>query len=96
MSRARVASLVAGLSFAAAALFAAPAGAAAYPNGGTTPTTAVVAGETVTAPAAAAQTPGTSLPFTGGDVLGVTGIGLAAVAVGGAMIAKGRGRKREA
>ncbi len=96
MSRARVASLVAGLSFAAAALVAAPAGAAAYPNGGSTPTTAVVAGETATAPAAAVHDPGTSLPFTGGDALGMAGVGLAAVAVGSVLVGKGRSRKRSA
>ena len=96
MTRARLASVVAGLCFAGAtALAAAPAGAAAYPNGGTTPSTVTVAGETLTAPAAHTD-PGQSLPFTGGDVIGLAGIGLAAVAVGGAMTGKTRRRKRSA
>jgi hypothetical protein len=95
MSRARVASVVAGLCMAGAtALFATPAGASTYPNGGSSPTTVVVAGETATAPVAATD-PGQSLPFTGGDALGLAGIGLAAVAVGGAMAGKGRRRSRK-
>ena len=63
MTRARLASVVAGLCFAGATvLAAAPAGAAAYPNGGITPSTVTLAGETLTAPAAHTD-PGQSLPF---------------------------------
>ncbi|MBV8951668.1 MAG: hypothetical protein JOZ99_12390 [Actinobacteria bacterium] len=96
MSRAKIASVVAGLCFAGAtALVAAPAGAASYPNGGSTPTTVTVEGTTVPAPAAT-HDPGQSLPFTGGDVAGLAGIGMAAVAVGGAMASRGRRRHRQA
>jgi hypothetical protein len=95
MSRAKVASVVAGLCFAGAtALVAAPAGAASYPNGGSTPTTVTVEAKTVTAPVAVAHDPGQSLPFTGGDVLGLAGVGLAAVTIGGVMAGKGRRRSR--
>ncbi len=91
MSRTRVASVVAGLCLAGAtALLATPAGAANYPNGGSTPTTVTVEGKTLTAPAAAVHDPGQSLPFTGGDVAGLAGIGLGAVAVGAALVGKGR------
>jgi hypothetical protein len=56
--------------------------ATTYPNGGTTPTTVTVAGETVTAPTADPVTSGDSLPFTGGDVAGLAAIGGGAIAVG--------------
>jgi hypothetical protein len=95
MSKAKVASVVAGLCFAGAtALVAAPAGAATYPNGGSTPTTVPVAVEAKTATAPVAVDPGRSLPFTGGDVVGLAGIGLAAVTVGGVMAGKSRRRSR--
>ena len=95
MSNARIASVVAGLCLAgASALVATPAGAATYPNGGSTPTTVTVEANTATAPAAVVHDPGQSLPFTGGDVAGLAGIGLAAVAVGGVMTGKGRRRAR--
>ena len=54
---------------------------AVYPDGGTTPTTVVVEGKTAVAPAATAD-PSQTLPFTGGDVAGLAGIGVGAIAVG--------------
>jgi drug/metabolite transporter (DMT)-like permease len=95
MSRARVASVLAGLCFAGATALAAaaPAGAADYPNGGSVPTTVTVLGAPATAPAAKTD-PGQSLPFTGGDVISLAGIGLGAVAVGAVMAGKGRRRSR--
>ena len=95
MSRAKIASVVAGLCFAGAtALVAAPAGAASYPNGGSTPTTVTVEGTTVPAPAAT-HDPGQSLPFTGGDVAGLTVIGLALVGGGTVLVRRGRVRAAE-
>src|ERR1700680_553762 len=95
MSNARIASVVAGLCLAGASELVAPrAGAATYPNGVSTPTTVTVEANTATAPAAVVHDPGQSLPFTGGDVAGLAGIGLAAVAVGGVMTGKGRRRAR--
>lgn len=55
--------------------------AALYPNGGST-TTVRVEGATVSAPVTAPASSGSTLPFTGGDVLTLTGIGVGAIAIG--------------
>ncbi len=56
--------------------------AALYPNGGSTPTTVRVEGATVSAPVTAPASSGSTLPFTGGDVVTLTGIGVGAIAIG--------------
>ncbi len=90
-------SLLVGLALSALLLMSsAPAWAAVYPNGGTTPTTAQVEAATATAPATAAApaSSGTTLPFTGGDVMTLTAVGLGAVGVGLVLARRARGARR--
>ncbi len=78
-------SLIVGLVLSALLLMSsAPAWAAVYPNGGSTPTTAQVEAATATAPATATgpASSGATLPFTGGDVMTLTALGVGAIGVG--------------
>jgi hypothetical protein len=64
-----------------------------YPNGGTTPPSPADPGTKVEA--ATTTSGSSSLPFTGGDVLGLTAIGGGAVVIGGVLAQRGRrGRSR--
>jgi hypothetical protein len=63
-----------------------------YPNGGTTPPSSVDPGTQVEGTTATSGS--SSLPFTGGDVLGLTAIGGGAVVIGGVLAHRGRRRSR--
>jgi hypothetical protein len=70
---------------------ASAASAATYPNGGTPPTTAQVEARTAVAPATApSAAPSSGLPFTGGDVAGLAGIGGGAIVLGAFLTRRGR------
>ena len=63
-----------------------------YPNPGTTPPASHDPGTQVEA--ATTSSGSSSLPFTGGDVLGLTAIGGSAVVIGGVLAHRGRRRSR--
>jgi hypothetical protein len=70
----------------------ASAWAAAYPNGGTPPTTVRVEAATAAtvAPAPAPASSGTTLPFTGGDVVTLSAAGLGTTLVGLLLVRRAR------